>query len=343
MKKNSLLGFSLVEMLLVLTVLIVLVTIGLFIYHQPEKAVTSTSSSPSPPVISSLLPPTIPNNKAYLGAFINPEHLGLGESGSIPGSNVIQQLPAFNQLIGQHVAIVHFYAPMKTPLPTSTLNSIYANGSIPMISWGCADVSAISAGQYDNTINSYANGLKAVGKPVFLRWYWEMNQMNAAGKTPAGSNCNGYNNGPGYIAAWRHIYTLFHKDGATNVAFVWCPGYSGGNFSTYYPGDQYVDWIGLDRYERTTNGQKMLSYSDMYSSFYQEWIGHNKPYMIAETAAMGSSDQSQYISSIISQASSLPNIKAFVWFDSTGPAGDWSLQGNGVDGFKSLAQSTYFQ
>ena len=122
----------------------------------------------------------------------------------------------------------------------------------------------------------------------------------------------------------------------------WCPGYSGGNFSTYYPGDQYVDWIGIDRYERTTNKQPLLSFNDMFSSYYNEWVGHNKPIMVAETAAMGSANQSQYLSSTLSQASGLPQIKAFVYFDSIGPAGDWSLTGNGVTAFKALADSPYF-
>ena len=227
-------------------------------------------------------------------------------------------------------------------MPTTTLTAIARNGSIPIIDWGCTDVASISSGAQDTTISNFADGLKAYGKPVFLRWYWEMNEMGPSGNTPAGSGCNGYNNGAGYIAAWQHIYRIFQNDGVRNVAFVWCPGYSGGNFETYYPGDTYVDWIGVDRYERTKNNGPLLSFKDMFSSYYSDWVSHGKPFMVAESAAMGSSNQSTYLESVGTDIPQLPQIKAFVYFDSTGPAGDWQLTGDGLTAFKSLADSQYF-
>ena len=332
-------GFSIIELFFVIVVICIIAAAGYLTYkHYAHK--TSVSNVTTTKTTNDLAPPIVPQNHAYLGAFVNPEHVGSGNSES--GSNVINQLSTFNQSIGGKVDIIHFYTQMKAPVPTTTLSAIESNGSIPLISWGCADVNAISSGQYDSTINNFAAGLKAFGKPVFLRWYWEMNQMNKNGDTPAGSGCNGYNNGPAYISAWQHIYNIFQSVGAKNVGFVWSPGYSGGNFSTYYPGDKYVDWIGLDRYERTDNGQPLLSFSDMYSSYYNEWSSHGKPIMIAETAAMGESDQTQYINSIAAQAPTYPLIKALVWFDSTGPAGNWALSGNGAKSFGSLAASNYF-
>ena len=43
-----------------------------------------------------------------------------------------------------------------------------------MISWGCEDVERILAGSYDAMIDDRADGLEALGKPLFLRWCWEM-------------------------------------------------------------------------------------------------------------------------------------------------------------------------
>ncbi len=308
-------------------------------------ALTACGSSATPssgPTGSGPAPVPVPKaGHAYLGAFVNPRHGGLSEKG-VPGSNVTSQLPGFEKAVGHPVGILHFYMPFADPLPVATLTAVEKAGSIPMISWGCTNVAAVSAGRDDTTITRFATELRSFGKPVLLRWYWEMNQSTVGGRTPAGSGCDGYNNGSGYIAAWRHIYELFQAAHASNVAFVWCPGYSGGNQAAYYPGDQYVTWIAEDRYERTKNGGPLLDFSVMISDFYQQWSSHAKPLMIAETGALGASDQQRYLASILAQARQFPDVKAVVWFDSTGPYGNWALQGQGLSEFATLARSAYF-
>jgi hypothetical protein len=66
-----------------------------------------------------------------------------------------------------------------------------------------------------------------------------------------------------FIQIWRKIYKIFQDRGATNVAFAWCPGIQGraydvkdaegkiirhydalNGYKAYYPGDEYVDWVG---------------------------------------------------------------------------------------------------
>ena len=151
----------------------------------------------------------------------------------------------------------------------------------------------------------------------------------------------GYGNPSAYIAAWRHIWTIFHQEGARNVAFVWCPGLSGGNEAAYYPGDPYVDWIGVDGYDRTDKGIGAGTFSGLFGGFYDTWVSHQKPVMIGETAAT-SFDQAQYIQSIQSSAPAFPDVKAIVYFDSIGPRANWSLQGSGIAAFKNLAGDSYF-
>jgi len=318
MTRHRTTGFSLIEGILAVAIIAAIVLAGWYAYRQHSNSTTSSSGSTSGQ-------PQIPTTGAYLGAWIHPS-----ATTSTPAD------------IDTSTAIQHVWASFKAPVPTDTMTAIAGNGAIPLIDWGCTNVANISSGGEDTTINNFATGLKSYGKPVFLRWYWEFNELSSAGKTPAGLGCDGYNNGSGYIAAWQHIYNLFKSDGVSNVSFVWCPGFTGGNFAAYYPGDQYVDWIGIDRYERTSKGQPLLSFNDMFSSYYNEWVGHNKPIMVAETAAMGSANQVQYLNSTASQIAELPKIKAFVYFDSVGPAGDWSLTGAGLPAFKSLAGLPYF-
>ncbi len=153
------------------------------------------------------------------------------------------------------------------------------------------------------------------------------------------SQCGGYSNGSAYIGAWQHIWTIFHQVDVPNVAFVWSPSVQ-KDAMQYYPGDTYVDWIGVDGYDR--KGQGKAAFSDVFSSFYGQWSGHAKPIMVAETAAMAT-DQQAYLQGIQTDLpSKFPDIKAGVYFDATGAAGNWALVGNGVAAFKSLAASSYF-
>jgi len=60
-------------------------------------------------------------------------------------------------------------------------------------------------------------------------------------------------------AAYRHAHDLFVADGGDHVVWVWCPlvddvpNESWNHWTNYYPGDAYVDWVGLDAYNWGTS------------------------------------------------------------------------------------------
>lgn len=101
------------------------------------------------------------------------------------------------------------------------------------------------------------------GKPAFMRFGHEMNGSWYPWAEWADKNRN-MRRDPGeetgffaadYRQAYRNVAGLFRKH-APNVALVWCPnsGLLGGVrrdvFTPWYPGDDVVDWVGLDVYER---------------------------------------------------------------------------------------------
>src|SRR5207247_7587356 len=83
-----------------------------------------------------------------------------------------------------------------------------------------------------------------------LRWGWE---MNGDWEPWSGAQNGGSSGGAAsFRAAWHHIHDIFSEVGAWNVVWVWSPN-SGdlpharwNHFSNYYPGDRYVDWVGID-------------------------------------------------------------------------------------------------
>ena len=107
-----------------------------------------------------------------------------------------------------------------------------------------------AASDYDNYFYNLAENLVAAGMGnSILRLGWEFNQRKfpwyAAGQS---SNFVGY---------WRQIVTTMRTAPGANFEFVWNPsrGDNGpkdqamGNFANYYPGDSYVDMIGMDVYD----------------------------------------------------------------------------------------------
>ena len=56
-----------------------------------------------------------------------------------------------------------------------------------------------------------------------------------------------------FVAAWRHIVTLFRQQGADDVTWLWTTNIidaKGGipDPAPWWPGEQYVTWIGIDGY-----------------------------------------------------------------------------------------------
>ena len=287
-------------------------------------------------VTGGLRPPAVPVRGAYVGAWVNPNGVkGAGTPGGEAGLKEIAQLAAFTAQTGVRPAILHVYAPFAGPFPIQTLNAITRAGATPLLDWGCADVAQIAAGANDPLIAAFARQVKAFQRPLFLRWYWEM-QLHG----PRKAACAAAFNPAGYVAAWRRIWTIFHQAGATNAAFVWCP--SGfGDVGPFYPGDGFVDWLCFDKYDRHMQGPD--AFARMYLDVLRGVPRGGKPVMVGETGAPPD-QQASYIAGIEHDLPiRFPEIKAVVFFDAPGQQGDWRLQGDGLAAFRRLANDSYFR
>jgi len=93
----------------------------------------------------------------------------------------------------------------------------------------------ISEGRYDKEITKLAKTIKEIKNPVFVRIGYEFDEKGKY--TPKN-----------YIAAFRYIINFFRENKIENFASVWCScPYKGTEpFEPYYPGNEYVDWFGID-------------------------------------------------------------------------------------------------
>ena len=130
--------------------------------------------------------------------------------------------------------------------------------SLPKI---IGDPDAGVPGDFDAYLHQYARDIVATGLPLGIRLDHEMNGVwyPWAERAGNGSAINGNNVGD-YVKMWRHVHDIFQQEGANDlVIWIWSPNVinnlpSANQKSAFldglYPGDDYVDWVGLSGYLR---------------------------------------------------------------------------------------------
>jgi len=221
------------------------------------------------------------------------------------------------------------------------------------LAWNIEDASIDSVlksiSDYDTYIKSTADYLGKLKIPVFLRFAGEMNIKD---------NCRDSN---AYINAFRYIYGIM-KAKAPNVAMVWSPNdisAKGRTYDQYYPGDEYVDWVGISTYtSRYFQGKKDWgTQQDSIDSVYMtgsyanplakikpiiDSYGSRKPIMLSETgighyAKLAGEDLSGWASTQLRRLyiygpMLYPQLKGIYYFnannDNISRYDDYSLYGN---------------
>ncbi len=203
-------------------------------------------------------------------------------------------------------------------------------GITPMISWNLPLTNGqVTNGSKDGYIHAQAAAVARYRNPVFVRPDWEMNQaIYPEWSLPAVSPSD-------YIAAWQRIVTIFREAGATNAAFVWAPnafpGSTGTQAAAWYPGDSYVDWMGLDAYPQSAPWQMLLNGTDGMNSQAGFAQSRGKPLMLAEWAVTtsptpGAASDSDAINLVFNWAEAWPKtVKALVYFDFVTQGQDFTL------------------
>jgi len=254
--------------------------------------------------------PLIPAQGALLGAFV--------------GTGTLAQLET---TIGRKLAITHSYSTWAADF-TTRLATTLAGGRIPLVTWEPwtnsigIPLDDIINGVHDTMIQMRAQSAKNVGGTFFLRWGHEMN----GNWYPWDGFHNGANAaGPAkYVSAYRHIHDIFTSAGATNVLWVLCPNSDNvpndawNQWSAYYPGDTYVDWMGVDGYNwgDILPASGWRPFSSIFGTLYAAMAAKGKPILISETAsAEAGGDKAAWIAGILpALRGSFPAIKGLVWF-----------------------------
>jgi beta-mannanase len=194
---------------------------------------------------------------------------------------------------GKYPAFVEWYQSWTEPLYySSQKTTVTSEHMTPMISWTTATSPSTAAtyasivnGSQNSTIDSAASLAKQWPGTLYIRFNYEMNVGSSPwepaklGETAAD-----------FVAGWQYIVNRFNADGVTNVKWVWSPNLDCNGtcpFNSYYPGNNYVNMVGLDGYNYAwLDGVAWETFPTLFQNDYNDItaLAPGKPVDIAETA-----------------------------------------------------------
>lgn len=317
----------------------------------PPPSPSASSSGSSTPVSGK---PAVPTSGAYLGVYAAPHAtLQIGQANSNGGraditGDAIDKLEAQT---GTAFAIDHRYLNWDDPFSLQLMRNTAAHGRIPFLAFQTAHKTGgkityadIAHGNQDASLEARADVAKAFGKPLFVSFDHEPNARIGKNGTPAE-----------YVAAWRHIVTVFRQRGATNVAFVYVQtavSFRSGSplDDSLYPGDDYIDWVAADGYNFFGCPGKAAGWTpfkQIFNAFYTWGKAKNKPMMIAELGVSEDPNQpgrkGEWYRQAAQQLKDFPDIKAVVYYNAAPNCANYvDTSPESLAGFQNFAKQSFF-
>lgn len=267
---------------------------------------------------------------------------------ALEGTNFSKtELNALQEEVGFQPGIIMFYLAWPDEdeqsgaiFPKDALQTIWSSKAVPCLSWEPQEILAqeIIQGRWDAYLSRFAEEVKQFEKPVIIRFAHEMNLEHyhwGVRKT----NYN-YKTPPLYKKMFQYVYTFFKNKKASNALFAFCPNTDSipnvfwNRIANYYPGDNFVDIIGLDGYNFGTSmkaekdgwNSSWRSFDEVFSISFQELkkIAPRKPLLIFETGSSNfGGDRRIWLKNALDTAQRW-QIKGLIWFQ-VDKETDWRL------------------
>ena len=169
----------------------------------------------------------------YLGGYVEADD-SLSDAADSRGRRLPQE-EAFDDVVGKRLATFFQYVHYGEPFPRWA-GEVSRRGIAPHIAFEPND--GLDVVRDDAYLQRFARQAAACKMPVFLRFAAEMN----------GDWTNYHDNPALYRRKFRLVHDVMARL-APNVVMVWCPNtIPEDTIDEYYPGDDVVDWVGVNFY-----------------------------------------------------------------------------------------------
>ncbi|SHN29160.1 glycoside hydrolase family 26 protein [Actinacidiphila paucisporea] len=281
---------------------------------------------------SATTPEFVPDRSRFLHPPGGTTYVGVAAPGA-PWKSAV--LSGIAEDAGVRPNMVEYFVNWAKDFDEGAVRSAYSQHAFPVITWepwaGAGKgtkqpsyaLSTIIDGHHDAYITAFAKAVKANRWPVAIRFGHEMN-----GHWYPWAERNGVNKPGQFAAAWKHVHAIFDKVGARNVIWVWAPNTLRGadpvSLKSLYPGDAYVDWIGMSAYDvsEPTAGDVLDPTLRAVRKFTR------RPLLITETGSQPGAGKARWITTFFPWLRKHPDVIGFVWFQYTreqGAGADWTF------------------
>jgi hypothetical protein len=268
----------------------------------------------------------------------------------LPTARSLSKLEADTGIRPQMV-LIYIQWPSKDELakkefffPEESLRAISSIGAVPCITWepmyingqrpSAIPLGDITGGLYDGYIEFFRNKICSFGTPIVIRFAHEMNLSSYHWGT------GGAEYGPQSPDVYKKmfIYVAGRFRGARNALWAFCPNHESvpravwNSAVKYYPGDEFVDVMGMDGY-----GEEGCSFEETFANIFSELeaLAPGKPVVVFETAS--SRDKESWAAQALGAASKW-GLPAILWFQENKEE-DWPIRDRDVKIISPLISS----
>lgn len=290
---------------------------------------------------------TLPERGAVIGGYV--------EAGPVSEDVRPQEVAAFEKLIGKNLSWIYFannWTDGVIEFPKLAVQRCRDMGRIPYIRlmpWseytdkGQRDpiftMDAFLSGKFDSELTRWALEAKKLPGPMIIEFGPEVNgnwfpwngSWNGGAKTDLYGDPTIPDGPEKFRDTYRHIIDLFRKEGLHDITWVLhvdtarMPETSWNKTEYYYPGDDYIDWIGLSVFGAQLPSHAWTDFLPKFKSFWPEIkdLAQRKPIIISEFAVIEDAKDPQRKAQWITRAlklveSGLYPIKGISYWNSTG-------------------------
>lgn len=335
----------------------------------PAPAATPAKPAPAPaPTATPTATPAKPAGECVTGALLVPTCgvLWGGAAGGFTDAPRDQALIEFEAKSGRTATIFHQYHKGDEVFPTAAEIAMTRDAAHPrvlLLNWKIAYGSTwakVAAGEQDKRIDAFAARIKATYPEKFFLALNHEPENDVIATAGSGMQAKDF------AAMYRHTILRLRAKGITNAINVMA--YMGNEkwmsqswWKDIYPGDDVVDWMGLDSYVSAEPGYyhygmfaDLLDRKGTTGPTFYDWATTQhpgKPLMIAEWGAyhrIGKpADKAPAYTSVRPELAKRPGIKAIVHFDTEhDDEGDRDISitstATGLTAFRKLAADPIF-
>lgn len=289
----------------------------------------------------------VPDDAAYLGVDT-----------SLVGSN----LRKYENLVHKKVAAVNeyvYWGEDSNFFNAKLASRLWTDNTVMIISWNPSKplrnnpvnqpdyrLKNITNGNFDAYINEWIIQLKQWRHPVVMRFAPEMN----GDWVPWGTL---YNTPREYAVAYRYVVKKFRDQEALNVSWMWSPNEADQeNITDWYPGDKYVDWVGLSGFNWGNNKtEEWRTMPQIYQRSFDQLskAGIEKPVSLVELSSVEDGKDPLRKANWITDTydmiqSDFPEVKMVVWANITSHKNHWEVNTSkaSLEAFRKAIANPYY-